>query len=151
MTTFLSQNVERLQAPEIDYGAVAPLLIVLGAACLSVLFEAFLPKAQRWAAQVVLVLLTLAAAGAGLVLYASADATPDQGKLTFAGTIAVDRPVIFLWGTLLLLGKRAAQHEVGEVDEHANGRAQLFGVIAPGLAPAVVGPFHTGYHAQYAI
>ncbi|MCE6995930.1 NADH-quinone oxidoreductase subunit NuoN [Saccharothrix sp. S26] len=104
MTTFLSQNVERLQAPEIDYGAVAPLLIVLGAACLSVLLEAFLPKAQRWAAQVVLVLLTLAAAGAGLVLYASADSTPDQGKLTFSGTLAVDRPVIFLWGTLLLLG-----------------------------------------------
>ncbi|QQQ76036.1 NADH-quinone oxidoreductase subunit NuoN [Saccharothrix sp. 6-C] len=103
MTTFLSQ-VERLQAPEIDYGAVAPLLIVLGAACLSVLFEAFLPKAQRWAAQVVLTLLTLAAAGAGLVLHASAESTLEQGKLTLSGTIAVDRPVIFLWGTLLLLG-----------------------------------------------
>ncbi|WP_053715301.1 NADH-quinone oxidoreductase subunit NuoN [Saccharothrix sp. NRRL B-16348] len=104
MTTFLSQNVERLQAPEIDYGAVAPLLIVLGAACLSVLFEAFLPKGQRWAAQVVLTLLTLAAAGAGLALYASAESTLEQGKLTLAGTVAVDRPVIFLWGTLLLLG-----------------------------------------------
>jgi NADH-quinone oxidoreductase subunit N len=104
VTTFLSQNVERLQAPEIDYGAVAPLLIVLGAACLSVLFEAFLPKAQRWAAQVVLTLLTLAAAGAGLALYASAEGTPEQGKLTFAGVLAVDRPVIFLWATLLLLG-----------------------------------------------
>ncbi|MER5265927.1 NADH-quinone oxidoreductase subunit NuoN [Actinosynnema sp. NPDC002837] len=103
MTTFLSQ-VERLQAPEIDYGAVAPLLIVLGAACLSVLFEAFLPKAQRWAAQVVLTLLTLAAAGAGLAWYASAESTLEQGKLTLSGTIAVDRPVIFLWGTLLLLG-----------------------------------------------
>jgi NADH-quinone oxidoreductase subunit N len=102
VTTFLSQ-VERLQAPEIDYGAVAPLLIVLGAACLSVLFEAFLPKSQRWAAQVVLTLLTLAAAGAGLALYASAESTLEQGKLTLAGTIAVDRPVIFLWGTLLLL------------------------------------------------
>ncbi|MFI9007145.1 NADH-quinone oxidoreductase subunit NuoN [Actinosynnema sp. NPDC053489] len=104
MTTFLSQNVERLQAPEIDYGAVAPLLIVLGAACLSVLLEAFLPKGQRWAAQVVLTLLTLAAAGAGLVLHASAGSTLDQGKLTLAGALAVDRPVVFLWGTLLLLG-----------------------------------------------
>ncbi|MCC8244387.1 NADH-quinone oxidoreductase subunit NuoN [Saccharothrix luteola] len=103
MTTFLSQ-VERLQAPEIDYGAVAPLLIVLGAACLSVLFEAFLPKSQRWAAQVVLTLLTLAAAGAGLAWYASAESTLEQGKLTLSGTIAVDQPVIFLWGTLLLLG-----------------------------------------------
>ncbi|MFD1151102.1 NADH-quinone oxidoreductase subunit NuoN [Saccharothrix hoggarensis] len=104
MTTFLSQNVERLQAPEIDYGAVAPLLIVLGAACLSVLVEAFLPKAQRWPSQVVLTLLTLAGAGGALALHASADGTAPQGKLTLAGTIAVDRPVIFLWGTLLLLG-----------------------------------------------
>ncbi|WP_158845071.1 NADH-quinone oxidoreductase subunit NuoN [Saccharothrix deserti] len=103
MTTFLSQ-VERLPAPEIDYGAVAPLLIVLGAACISVLFEAFLPKAQRWASQVVLTLLTLAAAGVGLAVYASAESTLEQGKLTLSGTIAVDRPVIFLWATLLLLG-----------------------------------------------
>ncbi|WP_367134695.1 NADH-quinone oxidoreductase subunit NuoN [Saccharothrix sp. HUAS TT1] len=103
MTTFLSQ-VERLQAPEIDYAAVAPLLIVLGAACLSVLFEAFLPKSQRWASQVGLTLVALAAAGGLLVLYASAESTPDQGKLTFSGAIGVDQPVLFLWGTLLLLG-----------------------------------------------
>ncbi|GAA1279954.1 NADH-quinone oxidoreductase subunit NuoN [Saccharothrix xinjiangensis] len=104
MTTFLSQNVERLQAPEIDYFAVAPLLIVLGAACAGVLVEAFLPKAQRWAAQVVLVLATLAAAGALLVAYASDEGTPDQGKTTLAGAISVDQPTIFLWATLLLLG-----------------------------------------------
>ncbi|MGM1063142.1 NADH-quinone oxidoreductase subunit NuoN [Saccharothrix sp. Mg75] len=103
MTTFLSQ-VERLQAPEIDYGAVAPLLIVLGAACLSVLVEAFLPKAQRWGSQVVLVLLTLAAAGVSLVFYGLADDTPEQGETTFSGTISVDQPVVFLWGTLLMLG-----------------------------------------------
>ncbi|MEU4444377.1 NADH-quinone oxidoreductase subunit NuoN [Actinosynnema sp. NPDC050801] len=103
MTTFLSQ-VERLQAPEIDYGAVAPLLIVLGAACLSVLFEAFLPKTARWAAQVVLTVVTLIGAGLVLLAYAVADDTLEQGKLTLAGTIAVDQPVIFLWATLLLLG-----------------------------------------------
>ncbi|MDQ2582628.1 NADH-quinone oxidoreductase subunit NuoN [Saccharothrix yanglingensis] len=103
MTTFLSQ-VERLQAPEIDYGAVAPLLIVLGAACLSVLVEAFLPKAQRWASQVVLLLLTLAAAGVSLVLYGLAEDTPEQGVTTFSGHVSVDQPVVFLWGTLLMLG-----------------------------------------------
>ncbi|WP_033436659.1 NADH-quinone oxidoreductase subunit NuoN [Saccharothrix sp. NRRL B-16314] len=103
MTTFLSQ-VERLQAPEIDYGAVAPLLIVLGAACLSVLVEAFLPKASRWAAQVVLTFATLVAAGLVLLQYAVAEGTPKQGTITFAGTVAVDQPVIFLWATLLMLG-----------------------------------------------
>ncbi|MEU5696938.1 NADH-quinone oxidoreductase subunit NuoN [Actinosynnema sp. NPDC020468] len=103
MVTFLSQ-ADRLQAPEIDYAAVAPILVVLGAACLGVLVEAFLPKAQRWSSQVVLTLLTLAAAGAGLVAYANTDGNVVQGKLTFSGAIAVDRPVIFLWATLLLLG-----------------------------------------------
>ncbi|WP_229795789.1 NADH-quinone oxidoreductase subunit NuoN, partial [Saccharothrix coeruleofusca] len=101
--TILAQ-AERLQAPEIDYAAVAPVLIVLGAACLSVLLEAFLPKAQRWAAQVVLTLLTLAAAGASLIGYAAAEDNPERGTVTFAGTIAVDRPVLFLWATLLVLG-----------------------------------------------
>ncbi|MFB9600492.1 NADH-quinone oxidoreductase subunit NuoN [Saccharothrix longispora] len=96
--------MERLQAPEIDYGAVAPLLIVLGAACLSVLVEAFLPKAQRWASQVVLLLLTLAAAGVSLVLYGLAEDTPEQGVTTFSGHVSVDQPVVFLWGTLLMLG-----------------------------------------------
>ncbi|XVV03387.1 NADH-quinone oxidoreductase subunit NuoN [Actinosynnema sp. CA-248983] len=101
MTDLLAQG-QRLTAPEIDYLAVAPILVVLGAACLSVLVEAFLPKTQRWSTQVVLTLLTLAAAGASLIAYAN-DALP-QGKVTLAGTVAVDKPVIFLWATLLVLG-----------------------------------------------
>ncbi|MBB5954787.1 NADH-quinone oxidoreductase subunit N [Saccharothrix tamanrassetensis] len=103
METLLAQT-QRLQAPEIDYLAVSPILVVLGAACLSVLVEAFLPKTQRWAAQVVLTLLTIVVAGTALGFYAAADDTPDQGKVTLAGTIAVDQPVIFLWATLLVLG-----------------------------------------------
>ncbi|MFI9813190.1 NADH-quinone oxidoreductase subunit NuoN [Saccharothrix variisporea] len=101
MTDLLAQ-AQRLQAPEIDYLAVAPILIVLGAACLSVLVEAFLPKAQRWSSQVVLTLLTLVAAGIALIVHAK-DALP-QGLVTLAGTVAVDKPVIFLWATLLVLG-----------------------------------------------
>ncbi|QFZ23538.1 NADH-quinone oxidoreductase subunit NuoN [Saccharothrix syringae] len=100
MTTFLSQ-VERLQAPEIEYSAVWPLLVVLGAACAGVLVEAFLPKTARWGAQVALTLVTLVGAGVLLIGYAS-DA-PEQGRTTFSGTISVDQPTIFLWATLLLL------------------------------------------------
>ena len=100
--TFLAQ-VERISSPEILYGAIAPVLIVLGAACVSVLLEAFLPKQQRWAAQVVLTMLTLVLAGGWLGFYASQDSTPAQGVITLAGALAVDRPVIFLWVTLLLL------------------------------------------------
>jgi NADH-quinone oxidoreductase subunit N len=90
-----------LQAPPIDYAAITPLLIVLGAACVSVLVEAFLPRHQRWPVQVALSLVTLAAAGLALGLYAGADPTP---VVTLASALAVDPPTLFLWGTLLALG-----------------------------------------------
>lgn len=89
------------QAPAVDYPAVAPLLVVLGAACLSVLVEAFWPRHQRWTIQVILCLLTLAGAGLALGMYYGAHATP---ATTLAGTLAVDKPALFLWGTLLALG-----------------------------------------------
>jgi NADH-quinone oxidoreductase subunit N len=51
--TALAQ-VAPIEIPPIDYAAIAPLLVVLGAACVSVLVEAFLPRHQRWPAQVAL-------------------------------------------------------------------------------------------------
>ncbi len=89
----------KIEAPPI--GAIWPILIVLGAACLSVLFEALLPRHLRWPAQVALALLTLAAAAVKLVTYVS-DA-PAAGETAMFGTLAVDRPTLFLWGTLLAL------------------------------------------------
>src|SRR5690606_37069555 len=59
-----------LSAPPIDYAAIAPLLIVLGAACVAVLVEAFLPRHQRWPAQVALSIVALGGAGLALGLYA---------------------------------------------------------------------------------
>ena len=41
--SFLAQ-VEQVTPPPIDWGAMAPLLVVLGAACVAVLVEAFLPR-----------------------------------------------------------------------------------------------------------
>ncbi|MGH3500018.1 MAG: NADH-quinone oxidoreductase subunit NuoN [Nocardioidaceae bacterium] len=87
--------------PGIDYGALAPVLIILGAACVAVLFEAFLPRHQRWPAQVALAMLALLAAGISLGVYASS--APSQGISTIAGAIAVDGPALFLWGALLAL------------------------------------------------
>ncbi|MGH3516555.1 MAG: NADH-quinone oxidoreductase subunit NuoN [Haloechinothrix sp.] len=106
LVQYLAQ-VERVPRPEIDYPAILPVLIVLGAASIGVLVEAFVPKRQRWSVQVTLSLLTLA--GAGLALGAYLGNAPAQGTVTFgvgesAGTIAVDRPALFLWGTLLALG-----------------------------------------------
>jgi NADH-quinone oxidoreductase subunit N len=97
---FVTQT-PRLHAPAIDYGAIAPMLIVLGAACLSVLVEAFVSRSARWSVQVVLTLLTLAAAGTALGIHLYTHGT--TSVLTLAGTIAVDGPAQFLWGTLLAL------------------------------------------------
>jgi NADH-quinone oxidoreductase subunit N len=97
--TYIAQAAP-LEAPSIDYAAIAPLLIVLGMACVSVLVEAFLPRHQRWPAQVVLSLVTLAGAGLALGLYA---ADGPDGVTTLADAIAVDVPTLFLWGTLLVL------------------------------------------------
>nr|WP_221472368.1 NADH-quinone oxidoreductase subunit NuoN [Amycolatopsis umgeniensis] len=91
-----------VQVPSIDYFAVTPILIILGAACVSVLFEAFLPKHMRWPSQVFLSLLGIGGAGVFLAWYASSSA-PKNGVTTFSGAIAVDRPSLFLWGTLLAL------------------------------------------------
>lgn len=94
-----------IEAPGIDYAAIAPVLIILGAACAAVLVEAFMPKHQRWSAQVTLAVLALAAAGIALVGYATG--APARGLTTLSGSVAVDGPALFLWGTLLALALAA--------------------------------------------
>ncbi|HEY3896317.1 MAG TPA: NADH-quinone oxidoreductase subunit NuoN [Pseudonocardiaceae bacterium] len=93
-----------VQAPTVAYGAIAPILIVLGAACLSVLVEAFVPRSARWGSQVALTLLTLGVAGVALGVHAYSFSRGASSVVTLSGTIAVDGPALFLWGTLLALG-----------------------------------------------
>src|SRR5438067_8997915 len=80
-----------------------PVLIVFGAACASVLLEAFLPKHMRWGWQVTLSVLSIAGAGVSLILYATGSSSK-AGTTTFARALSVDRPALFLWGSLLALG-----------------------------------------------
>jgi NADH-quinone oxidoreductase subunit N len=95
----------------VDYGAIAPLLVVLGMACISVLVEAFVPRSARWSAQVGLSLLALGAAGAALGVHIYSFSRGDTGNVvTLAGTVVVDGPALFLWGTLLALGLAAILH-----------------------------------------
>ncbi|MFD1046569.1 NADH-quinone oxidoreductase subunit N, partial [Kibdelosporangium lantanae] len=67
----LAQPAGPISSPEIDYVAILPVLILLGAACVGVLFEAFLPKYNRWGAQVALSLLAVVVAGVLGFVYAS--------------------------------------------------------------------------------
>ncbi|MGH3825293.1 MAG: NADH-quinone oxidoreductase subunit NuoN, partial [Pseudonocardiaceae bacterium] len=97
--TGLPTQAQQLQVPSVDYGAIAPMLVVLGAACVSVLVEAFVARSARWSAQVALTLLTLGAAGAALGMHLYSNGV--SNVVTLAGTVAVDGPALFLWGTLL--------------------------------------------------
>ena len=94
----LLTQVPALQTPSVNYGGVLPVLIIFGAACVSVLVEAFVPRAARQGWQVVLSLVSIVVAGAFLVF----KSTGSLG-VTFSGAISVDRPTLFLWGTLLAL------------------------------------------------
>ncbi|MEQ0563145.1 NADH-quinone oxidoreductase subunit NuoN [Amycolatopsis sp. NEAU-NG30] len=104
---FLTQAPEPpVQVPSIAYAAVLPVLIVFGAACVSVLVEAFFPKGSRFRTQVGLSLLAIVGAGVALIVYATGSA-PAGGVTTFSRSISVDRPALFLWGTLLALALAA--------------------------------------------
>ena len=60
-----------LPTPTVEYGLISPMLIVLGAAVLGVLVEAFLPRRRRYGAQVGLCLVALVAAFGAVVLVAT--------------------------------------------------------------------------------
>ncbi|SDR11695.1 NADH dehydrogenase subunit N [Actinopolyspora saharensis] len=88
------------EMPSIQYAAVAPLMIVLGAACIGVLVEAFAPAGRRWPVQVGISLLAVLLAGVFLGVHAQGINT---GATTLAETLAVGPATLFLWGTLLAL------------------------------------------------
>ena len=88
-----------ISAPSIAYAAVLPILLVLGAACVGVVVEAFVPAARRRLVQLVVEVGGLLAA-----LVAVARLAGDPGRLVVERTIAVDGPTLFIQGTLCVLG-----------------------------------------------
>ncbi|GHJ50540.1 NADH-quinone oxidoreductase subunit N [Catellatospora sp. TT07R-123] len=89
--------------PDIDYTAVAPMLILFGAACLGVLVEAFVPRSVRNAVQLVLSLLAMAVALFVVIKRATAGVSAATAH-TAAQAISIDKAGLFLEGTLLVLG-----------------------------------------------
>jgi NADH-quinone oxidoreductase subunit N len=83
--------------PTINYYAIAPILIMFGAAVVSVLFEAFLPRAARRPSQLVLVIGAIVAA-----LVVTIDLRGTR-LVTGEGAIAVDGPALLMWGALLVI------------------------------------------------
>ncbi|HEX2903803.1 MAG TPA: NADH-quinone oxidoreductase subunit NuoN [Jatrophihabitans sp.] len=86
-----------IHAPSIAYAALLPIFIVLGAACVGVLFEALLPRELRYPAQLTLTILALLAALVDVITLHSTSLT------TVSGAIAVDGVSLFIQGTILVL------------------------------------------------
>ncbi|WP_405979240.1 NADH-quinone oxidoreductase subunit NuoN [Streptomyces sp. NBC_00158] len=93
---------DRIPAPHIEYAQLAPTLIVVGAAVLGVLVEAFVPRKSRYYVQVFLAVAALAAAFAAVVGLAAGGYGSTKAHVAAMGAIAVDGPALFLQGTILL-------------------------------------------------
>ncbi|MCB0950915.1 MAG: NADH-quinone oxidoreductase subunit NuoN, partial [Mycobacterium sp.] len=91
-----------LPTPVVEYGLISPMLIVLGAAVLGVLVEAFLPRRQRYTAQLTLSLAALVAAFVAVVMIVR-DMRGGNGSNAVMGAVAIDMPALFLQGTILLI------------------------------------------------
>ena len=95
-----------IPAPSIEYGQLAPMLIVFGAAVVGVLVEAFAPRSVRRGVHLVLTLGSLAAAFVLTVVVAASRtifAGGSPGHIAAMGAVAVDRPTLFIQGTILVL------------------------------------------------
>ncbi|MEV0583021.1 NADH-quinone oxidoreductase subunit NuoN [Nonomuraea sp. NPDC050310] len=90
-----------IPAPTIEYGTLAPLLLVFGAAVLGVLVEAFAPRYLRRSIHLPLTLLGLAGAFVLVVVQTVTSGVPKSAVAM--GAVAVDGPSLFIWGVILVL------------------------------------------------
>ncbi|MFB8394173.1 MULTISPECIES: NADH-quinone oxidoreductase subunit NuoN [Streptomyces] len=93
---------DRIPAPVIEYAQLAPTLIVVGAAIVGILVEAFVPRRSRYYVQVFLAFAALASAFAAVVGLAAGGYGSTKAHIAAMGAIAVDGPALFLQGTILL-------------------------------------------------
>ena len=95
-----------IPAPSIEYGQLAPMLVVFGAAIVGVLVEAFVPRELRRSVHLVITFGSLVAAFIWTCVIAASStifANGSAGHVAAMGAVAVDRPTLFIQGTILVL------------------------------------------------
>jgi NADH-quinone oxidoreductase subunit N len=106
VTGTLAAAAPTISAPHIEYSQLSPMLVVFGVAVAAVLVEAFVPRAQRRPIQIVLALGGLAAAFVLTIVIAATSnifSGGHPGHVAAMGAVAVDRPTLFIQGTILVL------------------------------------------------
>jgi NADH-quinone oxidoreductase subunit N len=96
-TMLLAAAAPTISAPSISYAALAPVLVVIGAALVGVLAEAAVPRAERFTVQVGISLLGMAGALIAVI------ALHGTSETTVSGAVAVDGTGLFLQGSILAL------------------------------------------------
>jgi len=94
--------VSAFTVPDIAWAQLTPVLLVLGAAVVGVLVEAFVPRRARRPVQLTLTLVALAAAVVAVAALWS-DVKDTGGTDVLGGSLLVDGPTLVLQGTLALL------------------------------------------------
>jgi NADH-quinone oxidoreductase subunit N len=95
-----------IPAPSIEYSQLAPMLVVFGAAVVGVLVEAFVPRPARRPVHLVITFASLAAAFVWTCVIATSSslfAKGSPGHVAAMGAVAVDKPTLFIQGTILVL------------------------------------------------
>jgi NADH-quinone oxidoreductase subunit N len=95
-----------IPAPSIEYSQLAPMLVVFAAAVVGVLVEAFVPRALRRSVHLLLTFGALVAAFVWTCVIAASStifAAGAAGNSAAMGAVAVDRPTLFIQGTILVL------------------------------------------------
>ncbi|MGA3154665.1 MAG: NADH-quinone oxidoreductase subunit NuoN [Streptosporangiaceae bacterium] len=96
-----------ISAPHISWLPLSPMLLVFAAAVVGVLVEAFTPRPLRRPLQAALTLASLAGAFVLTIVVASSNSVfggHSPGKIEAVGAVGVDRPTLFIQGTILVLG-----------------------------------------------
>jgi NADH-quinone oxidoreductase subunit N len=135
-----------IHAPSIEYSQLAPMLIVFGAAVAGVLVEAFVPRPFRRGVHLVLALGALVVAFIFTIVVAATHklyAGGSPGHIAAMGAVAVDRPTLFIQGTILVL----AFASVLLIGDSSNSPFAAQAAATPGSAEEreglVAGIFHT--------
>ncbi|MCX4236042.1 NADH-quinone oxidoreductase subunit NuoN [Streptomyces sp. NPDC020707] len=102
--TTAADPIQKIDAPNIEYGQLSPTLIVIGAAVVGILVEAFVPRRSRYYVQVFVSVVALAAAFAAVVGLAAGGYGTTKAGIAAMGAVAVDGPALFLQGVILLAG-----------------------------------------------
>jgi proton-translocating NADH-quinone oxidoreductase chain N len=150
--TSLAAATSTIPAPSIEYGQLAPMLVVFGAAVVGVLVEAFVPRGLRRSAHLVVTFGSLAAAFVWTCVIAGSSSIfghGSAGHVAAMGAVAVDRPTLFIQGTILVLAIVSvmliadSSHDVSEFAGQAAappGSAEERGALRAGLVHTEIYP-----------